>query len=306
MKKFTFNKRLIKSNYPPQSNVENILWVEVNNAGEVIYVREFDKGDWKIILQKPTPFPKPDVIDLGIELDGRRIYFATKNLGASNPKDPGMYFAWGETEGHYVVDGKIADGYSFIKDNYKFYENGVITKYNDIDRLTELLPEDDAAKVILGKEWGIPTLEESRALIANTQTSETDTASILECFLNCRNSATNDSFMVSLYQGDIYHLDNPSFSEEDNDTIVEGITFKSRITEEELYLPCAGFCVGQSIINDFEGWYRGRAGYIDSYKSASYDDTVNTLKIDILGVVSVGIKGNIYNGYSIRPVYNNK
>lgn len=300
MKKFTFNKRLIKSNYPPQSNVENILWVEVNNAGEVIYVREFDKGDWKIILQKP----RPEIVDLGIELEGKKLYFAKKNLGASNPKDPGMYFAWGETEGHYVVDGKIIDDHIFNKENYKLYSNGDIIKYNDTDKLRQLLPEDDAATVLLGKEWRTPTPQEFRALIVNTQTSKQDTSSILECFLNCKDSITNTSFVINLYQDTEYNLSNPSFSTKDTSTIVEGITFKSKVTKEELYLPCAGFCSGQNIINSYEGRYEGRAMYMSSYAITSYA-SVTCLVISLLGASNIGDTDNRFYGIHIRPIYDN-
>lgn len=302
MKKFTFNKRLIKSNYPPQSNVENILWVEVNNAGEVIYVREFDKGDWKIILQKP----RPEIVDLGIELEGKKLYFAKKNLGASNPKDPGMYFAWGETEGHYVVDDKIIDDHIFNKENYKFYNNGNIIKYNSTDKLQQLLPEDDAATVLLGKEWRTPTPQEFRALIVNTWTSEQDTSSILECFLNCKDSITNTSFVINLYQNTEYNLSNPSFSTKDTSTIVEGITFKSKVTKEELYLPCAGFCSGQNVINSYEGRYEGRAMYMSSYTYTitSYV-SVTCLIISLLGASNIGKADNRFQGIHIRPIYNN-
>jgi hypothetical protein len=39
-------------------------------------------------------------VDLGLRTaDGKKILFADRNLGATSPDEPGMYVAWGETEG---------------------------------------------------------------------------------------------------------------------------------------------------------------------------------------------------------------
>jgi len=48
-----------------------------------------------------------------------------------------------------------------------------MTKYNDKDRLTNLVPSDDIATILLGNRYHIPTLEQCEELIEYT-TSELD------------------------------------------------------------------------------------------------------------------------------------
>lgn len=80
-----------------------------------------------------------------------KVEWATCNLGASAPEDPGTYFAWGETAGktHYGWDNYL---YSTAEPK--------MTKYNPAPGTpgtTVLEPGDDAASVILGNGWRMPT-----------------------------------------------------------------------------------------------------------------------------------------------------
>ena len=105
--------------------------------------------------------------------------WATCNVGADNPEDYGLYFAWGETMG-YTSD--TSDGYSFSWSTYKYCEgsNKTMTKYCNnssygyngfTDTLTELLPEDDAAYVNWGKNWRMPTYDQQTELINSYYTT---------------------------------------------------------------------------------------------------------------------------------------
>lgn len=103
--------------------------------------------------------PRPEPVDLGLS-----VKWASANLGASAPEETGAYFAWGETSpkaGYY--SGK----------NYKFGEySNQWTKYNmggdyfivgnyvEPDYKENLDPEDDAAAVLLGDGWRMPTADE--------------------------------------------------------------------------------------------------------------------------------------------------
>ena len=84
-----------------------------------------------------------EFVDLGLS-----VKWATMNIGAGKIFDPGSYFAWGET-------GNIEDY------TWEAYQHGVsaddLTKYNYDDNKTVLEPEDDAAAVIWGQGWHIPT-----------------------------------------------------------------------------------------------------------------------------------------------------
>ena len=93
----------------------------------------------------------PEIIDLGLSSG---TLWASWNLGASSPEEYGAYFAWGETSPKEKYDWST----------YKFGNENNFTKYNTIDGLTELELEDDAANLILGDNWRMPTHEEELEL----------------------------------------------------------------------------------------------------------------------------------------------
>ncbi|MBR4269099.1 MAG: hypothetical protein IKQ47_04865 [Prevotella sp.] len=127
-------------------------------------------------------------VDLGIRVGGKKILFATCNVGAENEYDYGDYFAWGATEPYYTgytmsgtkptvtswKDGK-SDGYS--QANAPYYSSGtysdaIYTKYTADGNV--LAAEDDAASVQWGADWRMPTTEEMQALYDNTTSTWTD------------------------------------------------------------------------------------------------------------------------------------
>ena len=145
-----------------------------------------------------------EYVDLGIVVGGKKIKWATCNVGATNPEDYGDYFAWGATVPFYA-DGHSQDnpcydwitvkpgGYDWISGNtgydwasYPFVrdesESDYITKYTFADGLTEgiwydewgnfigdnktvLEFEDDAARANWGGSWRMPTHAEMKELV---------------------------------------------------------------------------------------------------------------------------------------------
>lgn len=100
-----------------------------------------------------VPVPN-NCVDLGL---ASGILWGKYNLGTTDPTKPGDYYAWGEIE--------TKKKYS---DNYKFYgksslKDGVI-KYNRRDGKMVLELEDDAANVVLGVGYRIPTKEDWQEL----------------------------------------------------------------------------------------------------------------------------------------------
>jgi len=107
-----------------------------------------------------TPY---EMVDLGLS-----VKWATCNVGASSPEEYGDYFAWGETE---PKEDCSWDTYKWCKG-----ASSTITKYCDnpnygysgfTDNKTGLDPEDDAATVIWGGKWRMPTRAEQDELINN-------------------------------------------------------------------------------------------------------------------------------------------
>ncbi|MBR5174658.1 MAG: Ig-like domain-containing protein [Bacteroidales bacterium] len=108
---------------------------------------------------------------------GLSVNWGECNLGAAAPERFGYYYAWGETEPKNV----------YSLDNYQFYDGEyyawnkppryvymdysfcvpVFTKYSHRDQKVSLDPEDDAAHVLLGGDWRMPTPEEWQELIDN-------------------------------------------------------------------------------------------------------------------------------------------
>ena len=138
-------------------------------------------------------------IDLGCDIDlgggeKRRIYWASRNLGASSdfPEENteaarqatwGDYYAWGATEPHYT-DGAYSGsptwksgitGYNWASCPYATADDGSkFSKYTTqnsyaesgtADGRTVLESIDDAASVALGGAWRMPTNEEWAVLV---------------------------------------------------------------------------------------------------------------------------------------------
>jgi len=109
-----------------------------------------------------TVLLRHEYVDLGLPSG---TLWATTNIGADSPEDPGDHFAWGETDGD--SSGKT----DFSWSSYKYCEGAerTLTKYCSkseygyngyTDTLTELEPEDDAAYTNWGKAWRMPTKDQ--------------------------------------------------------------------------------------------------------------------------------------------------
>ena len=157
----------------PPTEFQDGITVSVNGEGGV-----FEKSTAKAIsitrnhLSRMAPvevslsYPVPEAVDLGLPSG---TFWASWNLGASSPKEKGELFAWGEY--------KPKKDYTWA--NY-IWCNGsasTLTKYNSdsscgqVDHLTYLKLEDDAAHILLGKEWRIPTDAEVSELFSGQYTS---------------------------------------------------------------------------------------------------------------------------------------
>lgn len=169
--------------YPENATDKTVTWsssdptiVSVDETGKIYALKEGTvtitaQADGKSATCKVIVLWAPDdAVNLGIVMtrkDGTKynLYWAKCNLGASVPEENGSLFAWGE------VEETIQGG------SYKFFHGSVwlhtvsILKYNtsseygSVDNKTVLEPEDDAAHVLLGGDWRMPTMAEFSALI---------------------------------------------------------------------------------------------------------------------------------------------
>lgn len=94
-----------------------------------------------------------EYVDLGLPSG---TLWATCNLGAETPYEPGQYFAWGEVE--------PKDFFSW--DNYAFYIDTMIDRHNAVWYELEYIGDDisgtqyDAARHIWGNGWRMPNERE--------------------------------------------------------------------------------------------------------------------------------------------------
>ena len=113
-------------------------------------------GNYDVYLE-PVPLAENNPIDLGLPSG---LKWAQANLGAKKETDPGLYYMWGETEGH-----KKDSGYDFSNLNYTSKGLDAIS--------TNLTLAQDAANVRLGGSWRMPTKTEFEELYKNTKVTWT-------------------------------------------------------------------------------------------------------------------------------------
>lgn len=224
-------------------------------------------------------------IDLGTDVDGKRIYWASRNLGASSDYPAadtdearqatwGDYYAWGETAPYYTANpygtptwaaGK-STGYTWT--SYSYATNNDRSKYSKYtaslnekatsgtaDGLMQLELTDDAARVNLpGTYWRMPTEAEWLVLIGDRSNWE-----LLGAEMGRKVKGT-----VAGY------------------------------TDHYIFLPAAGYRTG---INYY---YAGSKGL---YWASSLDYTVNSgRRVETTSDGVYNSSNYRYYGYSIRPV----
>ena len=91
-------------------------------------------------------------VDLGLPSG---LKWAAGNIGADNPEDYGLYFAWGETTG-YTAEQVTSGERTFDMASYKASSISA-----------DLTLEQDAARANLGGNWRMPTNDEWQELIDN-------------------------------------------------------------------------------------------------------------------------------------------
>ena len=112
------------------------------------------------------PVVSYDYVDMGL-----KVMWASCNIGATSPEQFGSYFAWGET----------AQKNEYTEANYKWYDaTGAVLKYNifkslgSVDMKYRLDADDDAAHVLLGEGWRMPTPADFNDLFMNSEVSLTE------------------------------------------------------------------------------------------------------------------------------------
>ena len=125
------------------------VYVMVNKENKISYIiRPEDNYRVPSAGESQYIFDDYEYVDLGLSVN-----WATFNIGSRkyNPQYPGDLFAWGETETRYV----FSQNYYLEPKQGHYYEG----KLNVIESC------DDAATVLWGEDWRMPTKEEFQELI---------------------------------------------------------------------------------------------------------------------------------------------
>lgn len=148
------------------------IWVyapEVANvtiSGKIITIKALSLGSTIVkvtdeVTKKTTTFGIAVIppsaydkyaVDLGLSVKWSQI-----NVGAVSVEDWGEHYAWGETESKSYFSWSSYDLCNGTE--------STITKYNSHDGKTILEPSDDAATVVMGRNWRTPTLTEMEELV---------------------------------------------------------------------------------------------------------------------------------------------
>lgn len=129
-----------------------------------------------------------------VEIAG--LKWATKNIGANDITDAGLYFQWGDITGH-----ADASDTNFDWINYRFGISAELTKYNDTDNKKVLDLIDDAASSIWGGSWKIPTKAEIEALLEATNaqwTSDYEESGVAGLILTDKTDNTKKLFFPAV------------------------------------------------------------------------------------------------------------
>ena len=225
---------------PAEADVNGDGVVDVADIGTIIDTMAGKGGDNSCGNTAKAPAGAV-AVDLGLPSGTK---WANMNIGAENPEDYGLFFAWGETTGY---TSETSDGRLFDLASYKWMTSGKsdwqwINKYQVADGYTtggwydadgnfigdgmpKLEPSDDAVRASWGGQWVMPTYDDMCELIDNT---------------------TNEWTMVNG---------------------VNGCKFTSKTNGNSIFLPAAGCRYGSSLLSQTQiGYYWSATVYpLSSY-----------------------------------------
>lgn len=168
-------------------------------------------------------------VDLGLS-----VKWADRNVGAENPWDNGLYFSWGNVDGHAVDENGNVIDYSFDEATY---DTTLGSQYTG----STLDAEHDAATVNMGSVWRMPTVDDTLELVQNTDCYYIDEKGNIVDNSELSSSKKLRSICLVKKGEDFNYNDRSNFIE----------------------IPFAGACSGTSVV-----YYQG----LDSIWSSSIDE----------------------------------
>ena len=159
----------------------------LDKSGNAVWeYTKFTSGETSLVWEAGTDVPDTLIETLALSVVGATLpdkvqlweggpYWATKNIGAEEPQDYGLYFWWGDTVGYHregyawVASDGSSQNFTFSSVNTPTYgkSNSTLQSEGWITASGVLTPEHDAAHVHWGGSWRMPTKDEISALNNN-------------------------------------------------------------------------------------------------------------------------------------------
>lgn len=205
-------------------------------------------GEWQIEGTNQVEY-----VDLGLPSG---LLWSKCNLGATSEEEPGLYFQWGDIQGYTAEQVGNEEGQKvFSWNDYKFSIEGSssnFSKYNASDSKTILDLEDDAAHVMIGSNWRMPTSDDFVELCQNT-----------DLYLV---STEGEEIKGNITENGIFLI---YFKWESNPSNIKGVKFyKKDDRGTYLFVPAAGDALDGSLS------YVGNSGYL--WTSSLYSSSVTS------------------------------
>lgn len=204
-------------------NVADVVDGNLTATGKGNCIITAESEGKKAELAVSVSLPAPEPVDLGLS-----VMWASANLGATRPEESGGYFAWGETSpkaGLYTGERYKFGQYVDEMTKYNFYTSNWVESDYPLDYKESLDPEDDAAMVLLGDGWRMPTADELWEL----RTKCTWEAKFVQDTVEFRINGTVEHFFQEHLLGYVITSNVPGY---------EG---------RSIYLPAAGY-IGENMV----------------------------------------------------------
>lgn len=160
-------------------------------------------------------------VDLGLPSG---TLWATMNIGAEDENDMGYEFMWGDIEPCSSGNTSSWENYKYVDQNFDFsdyvgcYDNenmthigyAPMTKYNAEDGKMILEPNDDAAHMIWGGDWTMPTVQQLGELFDNTNRDITSNMATFTSKINNNVLLLPMDYFGAIWSKELYHPSNKS------------------------------------------------------------------------------------------------
>ena len=159
------------------TNTDFTVDLAMLQPGTTYYYRAYATENGEYQYGEVRSFTTPSLMEAGQAIDlGLSIRWASCNIGASGPMEEGYYYAWGEANVKYE---SWWESYKWCKgDEYSMTKYCVDSQYGNVDGRTKLELIDDAAYVLWGKGWRMPTKSECQELLDKCTWELVDLSSI--------------------------------------------------------------------------------------------------------------------------------